>query len=189
MRPAIFLDRDGTLIEPVHYLTRPEQVRLLPKAAPSLRAWQSLGFALVLVTNQAVVGKGLLTLAGLARVHDRLEYLLAAERAHLDGIYACPEPQRGPDRRRIEHPDRKPGPGMLLRAARELDLDLSRSWMVGDSLTDALAGKNAGCAHSVLVRAAGASAEDEGDAAVDFVVSDLAQAVTLVHERGENQKG
>lgn len=183
MTAAIFLDRDGTLIEPVHYLCHAEQVRLLPGVGSALREWRRLGFACVVVTNQAAVGKGLLSVAGLGRVHARLEELLAAEGARVDGIYFCPEPQRGADRRRIEHPDRKPGPGLLLRAARELGLELGGSWMVGDALTDTLAGRNSGCARSVLVRSPHSRPSDERDPSVDFVVDDLPQALSLTQAR------
>ena len=182
MTAAIFLDRDGTLIESVHYLSRPEQVRLLPGAARALCEWQRMGYARVVVTNQAAVGKGLLSCADLERVHERLQRLLAAAGASLDGIYYCTEPQRSQDRRVIEHPDRKPGPGLLLRAGREHGLDMRRSWMIGDTLADTLAGRNAGCARAVLVRSAHCGVGDEQHSSVDFVVDDLLQAVQLMRQ-------
>ena len=85
--------------------------------------------------------------------------------------------------RRIEHPERKPGPGMLLRAARELELDLGASWMIGDSLTDAWAGRHAGCARSVLIHTALTTPEEERDPAVDFVVHNLEEAVELTRQQ------
>jgi histidinol-phosphate phosphatase family protein len=178
--PAVFLDRDGTLIEGVHYLSRPEQVRLLPGAASALSAWQALGYARIVVTNQAAVGKGLLSLDELARVHARLRWLVEAAGTSIDAIYHSTEPQRGHDRLLVEHPDRKPGPGLLLRAARERQLDLARSWMIGDMLSDTLAGRNAGCARSVLVRGAHHGPADEQHSSVDFVVNDLMEAVRLL---------
>ena len=150
-RPAVFLDRDGTVIENVPYLADPERVRPFPETIPALRRLQNAGFALVIVTNQSAIGRGLITLEQLASVNEAMTRQLAEQGVTLDGIYFCPEvPVKG-DRTSVEHPDRKPGPGMLLRAAKDLDLDLATSWMIGDMLSDALAGVNAGCRGSILV--------------------------------------
>src|SRR5262249_7923106 len=145
-------DRDGTIIEQVHYLSDPDRVRLLPGAADALQRLRSAGFACVLVTNQSAIGRGMLTEEQLHRIHDELNRQLAAENATLDAIYVCPEAPAGDDRCIVEHGDRKPGPGMLIRAAEELDLDLGASWMVGDMISDILAGINARCRGSILVR-------------------------------------
>jgi histidinol-phosphate phosphatase family protein len=182
-RPAVFLDRDGTLIEHVHYLTRPEQVRLLPGAASALREWSGRGYACIVVTNQAAVSKGLLSLGELACVHARVRSLAEAAGAGIDGFYYSTVPQRGPNRNLIEHPDRKPGPGLLLRAANERRLDLGSSWMIGDMLSDTLAGRNAGCAYSVLVRSRHSCPTDEQHPSVDFVVNDLLEAALLLRRR------
>ncbi len=152
MRPAVFLDRDGTLIREVGYLTDPAAVALLPGAARALRRLRERGYACVLVTNQSAIGRGLLDDAGLAAVHLELRRQLDAGGTELDGIYSCPHAPAQDDPGIVEHPDRKPGPGMLLRAARDHDLDLRRSYMVGDQLRDLLAGRNAGCRAVVLVR-------------------------------------
>ena len=140
LRPAVFLDRDGTLIDLVPYLRKPEDVRLADGAATGLRALVASGYALVLVTNQSVVARGEASLGDVARVHARLEELLAAEGVSLDAIEFCPH-----------HPDfgepcscRKPEPGMLRRAAQGLGLDLTRSWMLGDSESDLGAAERAG---------------------------------------------
>jgi D-glycero-D-manno-heptose 1,7-bisphosphate phosphatase len=148
----VFLDRDGTIIEDVHYLNRPEQIRLLPGSASALCRLREAGYACVMVTNQSAIGRGLLTEEGLWDIHDELNRQLAANGAALDASYHCSILPSSKDKTVIEHPDRKPGPGMLLRAARELTLDLPRSWMVGDMTSDALAGQNAGCRGSILVR-------------------------------------
>ena len=131
MRPAVFLDRDGTIIEHVHHLTDPDDVRLIPGAAKAIRLLRSAGYACVVVTNQSVIGRGMLTVDGLERVHDEMHRQLTQHGAELDGIYYCPVLPAASDRTIVEHPDRKPGPGMLLRASQDLDLDLSRSWMIG----------------------------------------------------------
>ncbi len=143
-RPAAFLDRAGSLIVEKCYLTRPEQVALLPGVPEGLRRLRAAGFACVVVTNQSAVGRGMMTEADLERVHAELRRQLSAAGAVLDGLYHCPAV--------VEHPDRKPAPGMLLRAARDLRLDLARSWMVGDALRDLLAGRNAGCRGGLFVR-------------------------------------
>jgi D-glycero-D-manno-heptose 1,7-bisphosphate phosphatase len=151
VRPAVFLDRDGTLIEHVHHLRRAEDVALVAGAAAAVSALAQAGYACVVITNQSVLGRGLLDQAELDRIHRRMGSLLAAGDARLDGIYVSPHVPTTSDQSVIEHPDRKPGPGLLLRAGAELDLDLGRSYMIGDSLSDLLAGENAGCRESILV--------------------------------------
>jgi mannose-1-phosphate guanylyltransferase len=150
-RPAVFLDRDGTLIEHVHYLSRPDQVRLVPEAAESLHRLVEAGFACVVVTNQSVVGHGIITETDLHFIHEEMNRQLAEGGVKLDAIYYCTATSSGKDRTKVEHPDRKPAPGMLLRAAREHNLDLSQSWMIGDMISDILAGRNAGCRGNILV--------------------------------------
>ena len=181
MKPAVFLDRDGTIIEHVHYLDDPKHVRLLPGAAAAIRALRAAGFVCVMVTNQSAIGRGRLTARRLEQVHDEVFVQLRRQRAELDGVYFCPVVPTTDDRTVVEHPDRKPGPGMLLRAARELNLDVSRSWMVGDALSDVCAGRNAGCLGTILVRTGvGAAAAVAVDGAADHVVDDLSEAAGLI---------
>jgi D-glycero-D-manno-heptose 1,7-bisphosphate phosphatase len=178
-RPAVFLDRDGTLIEHVHYLSDPAAVRLLPDAAQALRQLRDAGYALVLVTNQSAIGRGLLTVETLQEIHDVMNHLLAEQDVALDAIYFCPEaPAQDGDRTAIDHPDRKPSPGMLLRAAAELELDLPASWMIGDMVSDALAGQYAGCRGSLLVAT---GKEPPLSHSHQFpVLADLAAATSLI---------
>jgi histidinol-phosphate phosphatase family protein len=150
-RPAVFLDRDGTITRLDGYMTSPSQVRLLPDAAASLAKLKLAGFLCILVTNQSAVGRGMITTDELDAIHIELQRLLATDRAQLDAIYSCHEYPSLEDETIIEHPNRKPGPGMLLRAASDLNVDLSNSWMIGDRLSDVLAGASAGC-RSVRVR-------------------------------------
>jgi D-glycero-D-manno-heptose 1,7-bisphosphate phosphatase len=152
MRSAVFLDRDGTLIEEKCYISRPDQVQLLPGAAQGLTMLRSAGFACVVVTNQSGIGRGMFTEADMRAVHDEMYRQLRQAGTELDGVYHCPIAPRVSDQTVIDHPERKPGPGMLLRAAQELDLDLSSSWMVGDKTCDVLAGRNAGCRGGILLR-------------------------------------
>ena len=151
-RPAVFLDRDGTLIVDVPYLGDPAQVRLLPGAVEALQRLRHAGFACVVVSNQSAVGRGMITLEQMHLVHRELARQLAAAGTALDGNYWCTHAPQTTDKIAIQHVDRKPGPGMLLRAARELNLDLARSWIIGDQLSDMLAGRNAGCRGGILVR-------------------------------------
>ncbi|MEM7508230.1 MAG: HAD family hydrolase [Pseudomonadota bacterium] len=180
LRPAAFLDRDGTVIELVHHLTDPADVRLIPGAGEAIARLNAAGIAVVIVTNQSVIGRGKLTEAGLEDVHAEMTRQLAPHGARVDGLYHCPVAPKIKDPRVIEHPDRKPGPGMLLRAAQEMALDLSRSVMVGDTISDMLAGRNAGCAASVLVRTGYGDRVDVPDPALDHAVADMAEAAKIV---------
>jgi len=180
LQPAVFLDRDGTLIEHVPYLDDPALVRLLPGAAEALKRLRRAGFALVLVTNQSAIGRGMLTENRLDEIHTELNRQLAASGVTVDGIYYCPVAPDGIDRTMIEHPDRKPGPGMLLQSTADLKLDLAASWMVGDLISDVLAGLNAGC-RSILVKSGQALPGDtESLAGRALVVSDLAAAADSI---------
>ncbi len=153
LRPAVFLDRDGTLIEHVHYLADPAEVRLVCGGAEALCALRGAGFACVVVTNQSAIGRGIISTGDLRSIHAEMTRQLALEGAALDGVYFCPTVPTVEDPTTVEHLDRKPGPGMLWRAAHDLGLDVGRSWMVGDMVSDVLAGRNAGCAGLILVNA------------------------------------
>jgi D,D-heptose 1,7-bisphosphate phosphatase len=179
-RPAVFLDRDGTLIKNVPYLSDPAMVLLLPGVAGALKRLRRAGFARILVTNQSAIGRGMLTVNRLAEIHAELNRQLALEGATIDGIYYCPDAPKTDDRTVVEIPDRKPGPGMLLRAASDLNLDLEASWMVGDMISDVLAGLNAGC-KSILLWSGQTSTAETGDVAgLAPVASDLAASVDLI---------
>ena len=180
MRAAVFLDRDGTIIEHVHHLTEPADVKLIPGAAEAIRTLRDHGYACVVVTNQSVIGRGMLTEEGLERVHAEMHRQLAERGTRVDAVYFCPVVPVTSDRIVVEHPERKPGPGMLLRAASDLGLDVSRSWVVGDALSDVHAGRNAGCRGTVLVRAGDGADVAEDAEAVDFVAADLAEASRLI---------
>jgi D-glycero-D-manno-heptose 1,7-bisphosphate phosphatase len=173
--PAVFIDRDGTLNEEVGYLHRAEDVVLIPGAAEGLARLNARGIPVIVVTNQAGIGRGIYDEAAFERVMARVAELLRASGAHMDGVYLAPHHKQGlgayahPD-----HPDRKPNPGMLLRAAQEHGLDLARSWMVGDKEIDLGAGRNAGC-RVALVRT-GYGDQVDGTLA-DLVAAHLGEAV------------
>ncbi len=136
--PAAFLDRDGTIIEDPGYLRDPEKIQFIPGAIDALRALERAGYRLVLVSNQAGVARALLTETDVRRVNERLLALLAEAGVYLDGIYFCPHhPDYGPPEYRRDCDCRKPKPGMIHRAIRDLGLDPSRSVVIGDHVTDA----------------------------------------------------
>jgi D-glycero-D-manno-heptose 1,7-bisphosphate phosphatase len=178
-RKAVFLDRDGTLIEEVNYLAHPEQVRLLPGAANAVRELNNAGILAIVVTNQAGVARGYFPESRIAEVHSRLTELLAEHGARIDGFYHCPHhATEGAGEYRVECECRKPKPGMLLTAAREWDVDLARSWMIGDKPSDAEAGIAAGC-RAILVQTGHGT--DLSNA-----VADIATAIhTIVNSRNE----
>jgi D-glycero-D-manno-heptose 1,7-bisphosphate phosphatase len=175
LRPAIFLDRDGTLNEEVDYLSDPDQLVLVPGAAAAVARLNVLGIPVVVVTNQSGIGRGKYGWGDFAAVMDRMGVLLALEQARIDAVYASPHHEKGVGEYAVaNHPDRKPNPGMLLRAAEEHGLDLARSWMVGDKAIDLEAGRRAGC-RVALVRTGYGSQVDGSEA--DLVAADLPAAV------------
>ena len=136
--PAAFLDRDGTIIEDPGYLRDPEDIRFIPGAIDALRALQQAGYRLVVLTNQSGVARGLLTETDVRRVNERLTTLLAEAGVRPDGIYYCPHhPDYGPPEYRRDCDCRKPRPGMIHRAARDLGLNPRRSVVIGDHVSDA----------------------------------------------------
>jgi D,D-heptose 1,7-bisphosphate phosphatase len=143
---AIFLDRDDTLIEDPGYINDPEQVKLLDGVPEALTQLKALGYKLIIATNQSAVAHGIVTEKVLGEIHDRLKRLLAEKNAFLDQIYYCPyHPEGVVQKYRKESNSRKPSPGMLLKAADEMDIDLSQSWCIGNNSRDIEAGLRAGC--------------------------------------------
>jgi len=178
LKPAIFLDRDGTLNEEVDHLSRPEDVRLIPGAAEAVARLNRKGIPVIVVTNQSGIGRGYFGWPDFEAVMARMQELLAEEQAWMDAVYAAAHHEKGQgEYAAVNHPDRKPNPGMLLRAAEEHGLDLPRSWMVGDKAIDLEAGRNAGC-RVALVRTGYGQRMDGSKA--DLVAADLAEAVTRI---------
>ena len=152
MRAAVFLDRDGTIIEDVGYLRDLAQIDVLPWSAAAIRQLRDAGFAIVVITNQSGVGRGYFDEAHVQATHLALAATLSAAGAAIDGFYYCPHyPTAVDPRYAIACDCRKPASGLLLRAAAELDIDLSRSWMVGDWWHDVQAGAGAGT-RTILIR-------------------------------------
>jgi D,D-heptose 1,7-bisphosphate phosphatase len=146
MNRALFLDRDGTIVEERNYLCRPEDVVILPGAASGLKRLQDAGFRLFIVSNQSGVGRGYFTLAQAEQVNQHLVDELAREGVRLEKIYIAPEAPDVPSR------GRKPSPQFLFDARDEFGVDLAQSYMVGDKLIDLECGWNAGVKRCILVR-------------------------------------
>jgi D-glycero-D-manno-heptose 1,7-bisphosphate phosphatase len=149
--PAVFLDRDGVINDEVGHLTKPDQLKLLPGAASAIKRLNESGLLVIVVTNQSVIGRGWCAEADMEDIHDALSALLAAVGAQITQFRYCPHhPTEAVGEYLIDCDCRKPKPGMLHRAADELDLDLMASVMVGDRINDMIAGQEAGC-RTVLV--------------------------------------
>jgi len=149
---AVFLDRDGTINEDVVHLDHEGDLELIEGAAAGIALLNEAGFKVVIVTNQSVVARGRITELQLQQIHLTLSEMLSASGARFDAIYYCPHhPAAGIGEYLVNCDCRKPKPGMLLQASRELDIDLQRSFIVGDKLSDLAAGRAAGC-RDVLVR-------------------------------------
>jgi D-glycero-D-manno-heptose 1,7-bisphosphate phosphatase len=175
-RPAVFLDRDGTLIEDRHYLRDPNQVHLLPRAADAVRRLNAAAIPAVVVTNQSGIARGLLTEADYAATVRRLDELLATAGARLAGHYHCPHL---PD---VTGPCdcRKPGPLLYERAARDLDLDLAASWWVGDRERDLGAADRFGGRAILVLTGAGLDESRQPRDVPRPVAADLVAAVARV---------
>lgn len=148
---AIFIDKDGTLVEDIPYNVNPSLLELTWQAGHGLQLLKAMGYALIVISNQPGVARGLFTESALDLLQHRLAEMLAQYGVVLDGFYYCPHSPDGViNRYTISCTCRKPMPGMLFRAAREHDIDLRQSWMIGDILHDVEAGRRAGC-RTVLI--------------------------------------
>lgn len=178
--PALFLDRDGTLTYPYHYPSRPEHLRLSPGVGEPLRALRRAGFRLIVVTNQSGVARGYFTEQDLDRMHAHLRAELAAQGVELDAVYYCPHHPEGVIQGlNIRCDCRKPMPGMLLQAAHDLQLDPTRSWLVGDILDDIEAGAQAGC-RTALVDLRTEATPQRALRWPDYVARDTAHALAII---------
>lgn len=173
---AIFIDRDGTINKYVGFLRDTERFELLGGVSEAIKTINQSGYLAVVVTNQPVIARGELTYDGLQEIHNKMETLLGKDGAYLDGIYFCPHhPDSGYEGEikelKFECECRKPKPGMLLKAAQDLNIDLEQSWMIGDGMNDIQAGKNAGCKTALI------GSEDYGQ---NFTVDSLSSFVNRV---------
>jgi histidinol-phosphate phosphatase family protein len=183
-RAAVFLDRDGTINREAPPLTSPDQLELIPGAAGAIRRLNESGRLALVITNQAVVARGQVTLEGLERIHARLDHLLGQQGAYLDRLYACPHhPDRGMTGEaaalKITCRCRKPATGSIDAACRDFGVDLGDSWFVGDATLDIETGRRAGL-KTVLLRTGHAGQDGRFPFDPDYVVADLDAAVTWI---------
>lgn len=146
MNKAVFLDKDGTLVQNVEYNVKTEKVVLMPGVASSLKELKEEGYLLIIITNQSGIARGLFDEQAIRNVGIYLKKLLSLWRVELDGFYFCPHHIDGKVKEfAVDCDCRKPKPGMLYQAAFDHDIDLQNSWMIGDIIGDVQAGKQAGC--------------------------------------------
>jgi len=186
MTKAVFLDRDGVINQKPPeglYVTKWEEFKVLPGVVEGIGLLNRAGFDVIVVTNQRCVAKGLITVADLEKMHQKMSDTLARAGASIDGVYYCPHEMEPPC------DCRKPAPGMLLEAARAHGIDLPASWMIGDSDLDIEAGKNAGCKTAKLVVATEAARDSVSNPALhistDIVAPSLLDAIhQILHWEG-----
>ncbi|OGX06653.1 MAG: hypothetical protein A2Z88_11610 [Omnitrophica WOR_2 bacterium GWA2_47_8] len=187
MRKAVFLDRDGVINENVDDLISPDQFRMFPEAPKAILSLHEAGYLIIVVTNQPSIAKGFCTMDDIKRIHKKMEKELLREGARVDAIYVCPHhPEKGHSGEikelKIDCDCRKPKPGLLLGAMREHDIDPKKSYMVGDSLSDIAAGKEAGCVTILLKKGGGAKTVHKKMTIhmPDFTVHDLTEAASVI---------
>ncbi|MBN2019870.1 MAG: HAD-IIIA family hydrolase [Sedimentisphaerales bacterium] len=184
---AIFFDRDDTLIEDPGYINNPDQVKLLEGVPEALIELKAMGYKLVIASNQSGVARGIVTEDVLGQIHKRLEELLGEKGASIDGIYYCPYHPDGviPKYRRTSEM-RKPSPGMLLEAAKDMEIDLNESWAVGNGPGDIEAGSRAGC-RTILLESRGHEQKVQpGRIVPDYRAVNLKEVINIIkmHARG-----
>lgn len=179
---AVFLDRDGVILELVDYLHRIEDMRLMEGIGEAIRKLNQAGRPTMVITNQSAVARGYLSETELCALHDIMQKCLAKFGARLDAIYYCPHhPEHGEPPYKTKCQCRKPAPGLLLRAAEELGVDLSTSTFIGDTLNDLIAARRAGVGYKILVRTGYGISEEKkivpGPDAPDAVFPDAPSAI------------
>jgi D-glycero-D-manno-heptose 1,7-bisphosphate phosphatase len=189
LKRAVFIDKDGTLIPDIPYNVDPHLITLSPGAGETLRELKRWGYLVVVVSNQSGVARGLFPEAALIPVRERIAALLREFNVLLDGFYYCPHVSDAPlPAYRRDCACRKPQPGMLLRAARDLEIDLSRSWMVGDITTDSEAGNRAGCRTILIEKAYDPIIDLNDQNRPGFIVSSWRAAGDLMLSEGDDDE-
>jgi histidinol-phosphate phosphatase family protein len=190
--PAIFLDRDGTINRLVDYVRTPDALQLLDGVGGAIRAWNSAGWRVVVVSNQPVIARGDCTVDGLLAIHNRMETLLGREGAYVDRIYYCPHYPDGGFAG--ERPDlkfrcdcRKPATALIEQARLDLNIDMRNSWMIGDSTTDIRTARNAGL-RSILVQTGSCGRDGLYPDAADLIAHNLLEAVLRTFD-GKKEAG
>lgn len=180
VHPAVFLDRDGVLIRDVDHLHREDQLRLLPGVASALSRLNRAGWLTIIISNQAVVAKGMLSEAEMYRIGEVLSLRIARKGARLDASYYCPHHPEGKVSEYIRRcMCRKPEPGLILKAVKEMNIDLKRSYLVGDKTGDILAGERAGV-KTILVKTGYGGGDAKYPMRPDYIVKNLMGAVKII---------
>ncbi|HKG57515.1 MAG TPA: HAD family hydrolase [Candidatus Limnocylindrales bacterium] len=179
-RPTVFLDKDGTLIEDLPYNVDPDRIRLAPGSRAGIRLLGDAGFRIVIVTNQSGVARGYFTERDLDAVARHLDGELRSLGAGVDGFYFCPHLPDGINEYAVECECRKPEPGLIHRAVRDLGIDLDGSWFVGDTWMDVAAGRAAGCRTIMVGPEHRTAAELPDDRRPDYAVADLLAAARII---------
>jgi len=188
MRKAIFIDRDGVINENVGDLVKPEQLKFLPGASEAIKNINASEYLAIIITNQPHIAKGFCTFEDMDKIHARMKDLLHERGARVDAIYVCPHhPKKGFEGEvpelKIACDCRKPKPGLILQAIKEHNIDPAKSWMIGDSKSDVVAGQGAGVKTIFVITGGGSGATHEDslqDVKPDFVKKDLGEAVELI---------
>ena len=183
---AVFLDRDGTIVVHEHYLSSPDQLKLLPNAAEGMRLFKESGYLVIVITNQSGIARGFFDEERLVLIHNKLMRMLEEEGITIDDIYYCPHHSGGVIEQYVLDCDcRKPKPKMLLNAAKQHNIDLTQSLMIGDSEVDMLAGKNAGCTTILIKNGCPDGTKNGSMTGTDYVVKDLLEAARLFTQRNK----
>jgi histidinol-phosphate phosphatase family protein len=178
---AVFLDRDGTINQEVNYLSKIEEIKILPKVPGAIKLLNENGFNVIIITNQSGVERGYFSLESLIKINDHIVAKLDSEGAKVDGIYFCPH-----------HPDsgcncRKPKTGLLEKAEKDFEIDLTSSYMIGDKFIDLATGKNVGCKTILVLTGYGRQElleKESWEFQPDYIADDLLNAVEWIIKEG-----
>lgn len=187
MNKAVFLDKDGTIIEDVGYMQTPEQIRFIPGSIEAIKMLNEAGYKVVIISNQAGVARGLVTEDMLQTIDKVLHKRILNGGAHVDGIYYCPHhPEYGVYPYKQVCECRKPHPGLIKRAQRDLEINLSQSYMIGDKATDIEAGKRAGTKTIFVLTGQGKEQKEKLKEKPDYITNNLLQATTWILSQQKN---
>jgi len=182
MKRAVFLDRDGVITQdPPAYAHRIDQLEIIPKSDEAIRLLNEQNYTVLVVTNQSGIARGYYQEKDAHVFNDEMKKRLSEKKAHVDGIYYCPHHPRGKiEQYRKTCTCRKPASGMLLQGAKDFNVDLTQSFIVGDKWRDIQAGKNVGCTTILVRTGTGNDQPLDQDPGVDYIVNDLYEAVTTI---------
>jgi D-glycero-D-manno-heptose 1,7-bisphosphate phosphatase len=185
VKRAVFLDRDGVITQdPPHYAHKPEQLKLIPGAAESIRTLNDLDILVIVVSNQSGVARGYYTEEDVAIYNKVMEEELQKENARVDAIYYCPHhPEVGDSKYKIACDCRKPGTGLLALAAKEHKVELKDSFLIGDKMSDIMAGESAGCSTILVLTGHGKKEFEKGDGEFDYSAPSIVEAVDWIVDK------